>query len=545
MKTANRPLVLLLVITLALIPALAQQPSTAPDRPATLVELQSRIAALLDQPKFASARWGARIITTEGGVVFERDVDKSFMPASNMKLYTSAAALDAFGPDFKIKTSVYATRPVGKNGVLKGDLILYGRGDPNISPRFDTDDPNRYDQLKPADTVTGIERLADQIKAAGIKTVTGNLIGDDSFFAGDLLGPGWEWDDAQFYYGAEVSALTVNDNSVTFTVTAAARAGKPPSIKIQPQTSYLKIVNNAVTSVDRLPRIGVHRPLDSNTVEFFGTMPRGASEFKVDIAIHDPARFAAELLKEALARRGVRVRGRVERYDAVARVANPFDESKLLEIAGVESQPLAEMLKVINKQSQNLHTELMLRQLGTRHADALSLDDYGRPKSTASLGAEIRSRLLRRAGIDVAPLSLSDGSGLARQNLVTPRSTALLLEFMLGRPYAETWLESLTVAGVDGTLRRRMRDSAAANNMRGKTGTLTYVNALSGYITTKRGQPLILSLMGNNYTGPGRETTGVMDQICVMLAEFAGEIPADKSETDLKSVRPQFMLRKD
>jgi serine-type D-Ala-D-Ala carboxypeptidase/endopeptidase (penicillin-binding protein 4) len=545
MKTANRPLVLLLVITLALIPALAQQPSTAPDKPATLAELQSRIAALLDQPKFASARWGARIITTEGGVVFERDVDKFFMPASNMKLYTSAAALDAFGPDFKIKTSVYATRPVGKNGVLKGDLILYGRGDPNLSPRFDTDDPNRYDQLNPADTVTGIELLADQIKAAGIKTVTGNLIGDDSFFAGDLLGPGWEWEDAQFYYGAEVSALTVNDNSVRFTVTPAARAGNPPSIKIQPQTGYLKIINNAVTVADGQPRIGVHRPLDSNTVEFFGSVPRSVVEFKVDIAVHDPARFAAELLKEALARRSVRVRGRVERYDAVARVANPFDESKLLEIAGVESQPLAEMLKVINKQSQNLHTELMLRQLGTRHADALSLDDYGRPKSTALLGAEIRSRFLQRAGIDVAPLSLRDGSGLARQNLVTPRSTALLLEFMLGRPYTKTWLESLTVAGVDGTLKRRMRDSAAANKMRGKTGTLTYVNALSGYITTKRGQPLILSLMGNNYTGPGRETTGVIDQICAMLAEFEGEIPADKSETDLKSVRPQFMLRKD
>ncbi len=529
MKTANRPLVLLLVISLALIPALAQQPSTAPDRPATLAELQSRIAALLDQPKFASARWGARIITTDGGVVFERDVDKSFTPASNMKLYTSAAALDAFGPDFKIKTSVYATRPVGKNGVLKGDLIVYGRGDPNLSPRFDSDDPGRYDELKPADTVTGIERLADQIKAAGIKTVTGNLIGDDSFFAGDLLGPGWEWDDAQFYYGAEVSALTVNDNSVRFTVTPAARAGKPPSIKIQPQTNYLKIVNNAVTVADGQSRIGVHRPLDSNTVEFFGSVPRSVIEFRVDIAVHDPARFAAELLKEALDRRGVRVRGRVERYDAVARVANPFDESKLLEIAGVESQPLAEMLKVINKQSQNMHTELMLRALGTRHPDALSLDDYGRPKSTALLGAEIRSRFLQRAGIDVAPLSLRDGSGLARQNLVTPRSTAQLLEFMLTRPYAKTWLESLTVAGVDGTLKRRMRDSAAANNMRGKTGTLTYVNALSGYIKTRRGQPLILSLMGNNYTGLGRETTGVMDQICVMLAEFEGEIPSDNS----------------
>ncbi len=528
MKTANRTIVLLLVISLSLIPALAQQTSPAINRPATLAELQSRIAALLDQSKFVSARWGALIITPEGGVVFERDADKSFTPASNMKLYTSAAALDAFGPDFKIKTSVYATRPTGKNGVLKGDLILYGRGDPNLSPRFDTEDPDRYDELEPADTITAIERLADQIKAAGIKTVAGNLIGEDSFFAGDLLGPGWEWDDAQFYYGAEVSALTVNDNSVTFTVTPATRTGNPPSIKIQPQTGYLKIVNNAGTIAEGQTRIGVHRSLDSNTVEFFGTIPRGASEFKVNIAVHDPARFAAELLKEALARRGVRVKGRIGRYDAVIRVANPFDESKLIEVASVESQPLAETLKVINKQSQNLHAELALRQLGTRHADALSLDDYGRPKSTTALGAEIRRRFLQRAGIEVAPLSLRDGSGLARQNLVTPRSTARLLEFMLAHPHAKTWLASMTIAGVDGTLERRMRDSAAANNLRGKTGTLTYVNALSGYVTTKRGQPLILSLMANNYSGPGREATGVMDQICVMLAEFEGEISADK-----------------
>ncbi|MCI0525463.1 MAG: D-alanyl-D-alanine carboxypeptidase/D-alanyl-D-alanine-endopeptidase [Acidobacteria bacterium] len=536
MKTANRIVAVLLSISLALIPALAQQPSTAFNKPETLDELQFRIAELLDQPKFASARWGALIIApaeeNAGKVVFERDADKSFMPASNMKLYTSAAALDAFGPDFKIKTSVYATRPASKTGLLRGDLILYGRGDPNLSPRFDSDDPDRYNELKPADTITAIERLADQIEAAGIKTVEGDLIGDDSFFAGDLLGQGWEWDDAQFYYGAEVSALTVNDNCVTFTVSPARRAGAPPSIKAQPQTGYVKIVNNAKTGVspteNRQTRIGVHRPLNSNTVEFFGTIPRGARDFEVRIAIHDPARFAATLLKEALARRGVRVRGRVQRLDAVARVAKPFDESKLIEVASVESQPLAEMLKVINKQSQNLHTELMLRQLGTLHSDAGALDDYGRPKSTASLGNEVRRQFLRHAGIDVEPLSLRDGSGLARQNLVTPRSTSRLLEFMLTHPDVKTWRESLVVAGVDGTLERRMRDTAAFNNMRGKTGTLTYVNAMSGYVTTRRGQTLIVSLMGNNYTGPGRDVTAVMDRICVMLAEFEGEMAADK-----------------
>lgn len=524
MKKTNRIVVLLLILSFSFAPALAQQPTPTTSKPATLAELQAGIAALLDQPKFAAARWGVRIITPEGKAIFERDADKTFMPASNMKLYTSAAALDAFGPDFKIKTSVYATKPASRGGVLRGDLIFYGRGDPNLSPRFDTDDPDRYDELKPADKITAIEQLADQIKARGIKTVTGNLIGDDSFFAGDLLGPGWEWDDAQFYYGAEVSALTVNDNSVAFTVTPARRVGDKPSISIQPQTGYVKIVNNARTGESGQTRIGVNRSLNSDTVEFFGSIPRGAREFKINIAIHDPASFAAMLLKEALARRRVRVQGRVERADAVARLAKPLDESKLVEVASVDSQPLAEMLKVINKESQNLHAELMLRQLGTRHIDAHALDDYGRRKSTAALGAEIRREFLKRAGIAVEPLSLRDGSGLARQNLVTPRSTSRLLEFMLTHPSFKTWRESLTIAGVDGTLERRMRDTPAFNNMRGKTGSLTYVNALSGYITTRRGQPLILSLMGNNYTGPGREVMAVMDQICAMLAEFEGEI---------------------
>jgi D-alanyl-D-alanine carboxypeptidase/D-alanyl-D-alanine-endopeptidase (penicillin-binding protein 4) len=412
--------------------------------------------------------------------------------------------------------------------VLRGDLILYGRGDPNLSPRFDTDDPERYEELMPAETITAIELLADQIKAAGIKTVTGNLIGDDSFLAGDLLGPGWEWDDAQFYYGAEVSALTANDNSVEFTVTPGRRAGAPPSITVAPQTAYLRIVNNARTVVSGQTRIGVNRPLNSNTVEFFGTIARGSGEFRVDIAVHDPARFAATLLKEALARRGVRVRGKVERYDAVARLAKPFDESRLTEVAFVQSQPLSEILKVINKQSQNLHAELTLRLLGTLHPDVRLLDDYGRPKSAAVLGAEIRRQFLQKAGIEVEPLSLRDGSGLARQDLVTPRSTARLLEFMLTHPHSKTWLESMTVAGANGTLKRRMRNSAAANNMRGKTGTLTYVNTLSGYLRTNGGQPLIVSMVGNNFTGPGRETTGVMDRICVLLAEFEGEIPVDR-----------------
>ena len=525
MKLLNKLFGFLLIILIAFPAGVAQQTQeTSPrPKPQTIAELQEQISALLDQPKFSSARWGVRIITTDAKVIFESDADKAFMPASNMKLYTSSAALDAFGPDFKIKTSVYATRPI-KRGLLRGDLILYGRGDPNLSPRFDHENQNEYSEFKAADKITAIEKLADQIKERGIKIISGNLIGDDSYLAGDLLGSGWGWEDAQFYYGAEISALTVNDNCVTFNVIPARHAGDKPTIEIQPSTNYVKIVNNAETTVSGPTRIGVHRPLDSNIIEFFGTIPRKANQFDIEIAIHDPARFAATLLKEALARRGIRVNGRVQRMDAIARITNPFDESKLIEIASVESRPMSEMLKVANKQSQNLHTELMLRLLGTRHPEAGRLDDYGRPKATVSLGNEIRKQFLQKAGIDLQPLSLRDGSGLARQDLVTPRSTTRLLEFMTTHPHFNIFRESLVVAGVDGTLERRMRNTTATNNFRGKTGTLSFVNALSGYVTTKQGQVLILSMMANNYTGGGRDVTAVVDQICVMVAECEWEI---------------------
>lgn len=524
MKISKHFLSLLVVFCLSVAPALAQQAAPVPTpiaKPQTVAELQARIAALLDAPKFAAARWGVLLKAGRDKIIFERDADKAFMPASNMKLYTTAAALDAFGPDFKIKNSVYATKLVSKGGTLRGDLILYGRGDPNLSPRFDANNPGRYDDLKSADKITAIEQLADQIKAKGIKIITGNLIGDDSYFAGDLIGPSWEWDDLQFYYGAEVSALTVNDNCVSFTVTPG-KVGEKPTITVQPQTAYVKIINNAKTVEGGRTRVGVNRPLDSNTVEFFGTIPRAAQKHEVNVAVHDPASYAATLLREALARRGVRLLGKVERMDAVARIAKPFDESKLTEIAKVESQPMSEMIKVVNKPSQNLHAELLLRQLGA--SGTHELDDYGRPKTAIARGNEARRQFLQKSGIDVAPLSLRDGSGLARQNLVTPRATARLLEFMLTHAHASVFRESLPIAGVDGTLERRMRDTAAANSFRGKTGTLTGANALSGYVTTKRGQVVIVSLMGNNYAGAGRDVTGVFDQISVMLAEYEGDL---------------------
>ncbi len=511
--------VTLLLVSCALAPTIAQ---IAPAlKPQTLAELQTRIAALLDQPQFAPARWGVRILAEQGKVIFERDADKLFVPASNMKLYTTAAALDAFGPDFRFKTSVYADGRI-RNGVLHGSLILYGRGDPNLSARFEQD-LDQIEEFKPAEKIAAIESLADQIKASGIRRVAGDLIGDDSYFATSWLGSGWEWDDAQFYYGAEVSALTVNDNVVTFTVTPSRRAGQAPAITVQPNTAYVKVINRAKTLGEQT-RIGVYRPLGSNTVEFFGTIPRQAAPFQVNIAIHDPASFAATLLKEALERRGIRLLGRIRRVDAIARIERPLDETRLKEIASLWSQPLSVLLKVINKPSQNLHTEIMLRQLGVLRGGLAELDEYGRPQSAEARGIAVLKQFLQKAGIETQPLSLRDGSGLSRQNLISPLATSRLLEFMATHEHASVFRNSLPIAGIDGTLRTRMRDTAAAGNVRAKTGSLSHVRALSGYLTTKRGQTLIFSLMGNNYTGAGAEMIGIFDQICALLAEYEGEL---------------------
>ena len=480
---------------------------------------ETQINTILDQGKFAPAQWGVRIITSDNRVVYERNPDKLFMPASNMKLYTTAATLDAFGAEKTFRTSVYLT--------TKGDVILYGRGDPNLSARFELNSEgklNPIDNYLAADKIPAIEKLADQMQSRGIKNINGDVIADDSYFATDAFGAGWEWDDLMFYYGAPISSLTVNDNVVTFTVRPAMKAGAPPMVQMQPQNSYVRIINNATTGngKDGKTHIGANRSVNANEVEFFGNIPSGAKDFTVDISVHDPAAFAANLLKESLQRRGIKIKGTVKRMTAINRVTQAFDATKLNEIAFIESQPMSVLLKVINKPSQNLHTEMMLRQIGENGAPR-ELDDYGRLKTSDSRGIEALRQFLIKAGVDVTSLSLRDGSGLARQNLISPRSTSQLLFFMSKHPHFSVYRDSLPVVG-DGTLSRRLKGTAAEGKVQAKTGSLSFVRALSGYVTTKKNQTLIFSFYGNNYTGAGGDVTGVFDQLCVLLAEYEGDI---------------------
>ena len=530
-------------------PATSRQVSSA--TPRTVEELQRRITEWIEHPRFAGARWGMLIQTVDGQTLFSRDADRTFMPASNMKLYTTAAALDILGPEARVRTSVWATRRPTRNGLLVGDLVFQGRGDPNLSPRFQEGSPPNYNDLPITSRIPAIEALADQLAARGIRTIRGNLIADDSYLPGDLLGPGWEWDDVQYYYGAEISALSVNDNSVTLRVVPARRVGRVAEVDVLPATGYVRLVNRVETVANGETRVRAYRALNSNTIELSGRMARTASPTEVSVAIHDPALFAATLLKEALARRQIRLLGRVVRVDLGQRALDPIDEERWVELAGIDSAPVSELIRVVNKQSQNLHAELLLRMLGRAPVKLpceedpfpsegcerprpvressnpqLPLDEFGQPLPILTRGNALRRAFLTRAGIDPSQLSLRDGSGLARQNLVTPAATIRLLEFMENHPHRTAFRESLVIAGVDGTLERRMRDSAATNNFRGKTGTLSYANALSGYLQTRGGDRLLISLMGNHYVGPGRDVTMVFDQICGLLANYAGELNA-------------------
>ncbi len=485
----------------------------APQSPAprTLEELRARIREITARPEFASSHLAVKIVSLDTGrVLYEENAHKWMQPASNMKLYTVAAALDRFGPDYRFITSVYAPERPDRAGTIKGDLVIYGRGDPTYATRFNPegDEKNYY---------RAIDELAARIVANGVRRVEGDLIGDESYFSGVALAPGWEWDDLQWWYGAEVSALTVNDNSVDLSVKPGARVGDPCIITVGPPTQLVTIVDRTRTSPRGAPReLVVHRPLGQNNIEITGTMPVDDRGFTASVAISHPALLFASMLRASLERQGVVVTGKTRTIDARARADGaPLEVSALVEIATRQSPPMSVIAAQTMKPSQNLYTELLLRALGkTSATDA--------KKTSEESGIEAVRALLTRAEIDAGRLFIIDGSGLSRGNLVTAEATVQLLTFMNRHRYGQVFRDALPVAGIDGTLRNRMRNTVAMGNARAKTGTLSSATSLSGYLFTAAGERLAFSLMINN---PPRDTdprAGFTDAVTVLLASFTG-----------------------
>jgi D-alanyl-D-alanine carboxypeptidase/D-alanyl-D-alanine-endopeptidase (penicillin-binding protein 4) len=488
----------------------------------TLDSLRSRINAVITNPAFDSAQWGIKVVELDSGKpVFEHRSGSYFNPASNTKLFTAALALDRLGPDYRIKTTLYSTAAPDSSGRIRGDLIVYGRGDPTIAAR-----------LNGGDYYKALEPLVAVLEGLGVKRIGGDLIGDESFFRGAPFGSGWEWDSLQWYYGAEVSALSVNDNSVDLFVKPGERVGQPCRITTGPPLSPLKIINRTATGPkNSICRISVYRPVGDNVVYVSGCIAANSDGFTGFVAVHNPANYFVLALKELLAERGITVTGRVRTMDWKSRDILPLDTRKLRELGSVESLPMRDIIRETLKPSQNLWAQLLLLQVGTTvWSNGAEASRDGAPAgspvmpTTEENGVESLNEFTRRVGLKRGEVVIEEGSGLSRRNLVTPNSVVALLQFMDRHRSATVYRDALPVAGVDGTLKNRLRDTPAAGNVRAKTGTLRYVNTLSGYLTTLGEERLAFSIMLNNFNADGTiSAREAVDQIVGLLAGFNGK----------------------
>src|SRR5687767_12302869 len=498
----------------------------------TLFELQSKIRSRLLATELRRGQVGVKIVSmATGKVIFEENSEKYFMPASNMKNFTVAAALEKLSPDYRFVTSVYATAMPDTSGTVKGDLRVYGRGDVSISTAFS--EGNYY---------KGLDDLADKIAAAGVKHIEGSIVADDSYFRGSAIPGSWEWDDLQWYYGAEVSALPLNDNAVDLSVTPGP-VGYSCSVKLSPNNPVYRVKNQCITTAAGMLRtLKIEKLLGQNVLEITGTLPVGNNGFNGSVTISRPAELFAALLKQRLEAKGIVVTGQ-----HTVRTSTTIPPAEQVEIAKLESSPLALIAAKTMKPSQNMYTETLLWTLGEEarkristptvstaaiaaipsgsiSAEAARAQAIVPQQTSAELGiAEVKSFL---TGIGVPPDGIIqyDGSGLSRHNLVTPDAVVRLYTYMAKQSkYAQAWRDSLTIAGVDGTLRNRFRGTAAEGNIRGKTGTIDQVSALSGYMTTAAGEPLAVSFVVNGVPTT-RDRTTMMDDIVVALAKFNGKI---------------------
>jgi len=471
-----------LVVAVALLPGLAAAKEPSP------AAVKKAVEAALDRPAFAAAYWAVEVRSLASGrVLYERNARKNMTPASTMKLLTTAAALDTFGPDARFRTSLETAGRLDGLGRILGDVFLVGRGDPMLS-RPGPDGRSAFDVL------------ADGLRAAGVARVEGRLVGHEGLFQ-DRRGEDWEWSDLVWCYGAEVSALAWNDNCASLAVSAGERVGEPLFVDYRPRSRYFSVVSSATTSAAGTESdLRLERDLGSNAIRLSGTHPLGAEAEELHVALEDPARYAASVFIEGLEARGIRVSG-----DAATSSA-PLPPGARTLVAH-DSLPLSEMLKLVNKPSQNLYTEMLLRQLGARSKGEGSLE----------AGREALGEFLKRFGVGGQGL-VQDGSGLSRTDMVAPHDLVSLLVAMDKHRHAATFRDSLPIAGVDGTLETRMRGTAAERRVLAKTGTLRQANALAGYLTTKSGSRLAFSIVVNHHTAPSREATQAIDALMVALA---------------------------
>ncbi|HKD81479.1 MAG TPA: D-alanyl-D-alanine carboxypeptidase/D-alanyl-D-alanine-endopeptidase [Candidatus Angelobacter sp.] len=521
--------------------------------------LTEQINTILSQPEFERAHWGIDVVDLDSGAaIFSENPGQLFLPASNTKMFTTAAALAIAGPEYRFRTTVEAEGKIDSQGQLTGNLVIVGRGDPNISGRT-LPYALKTERVPPGTQI--LEDMADQVAHSGLKIVDGDLIGDDTYYAFERYAEGWAQDDLQWIDGAPVSALTFNDNVVFVNILPGAQAGDKAAVTLEPETDYYEVDNRIVTSAAGVAKkIGIHREPGAKTIVLWGSLPAGDQGMKEPLAIEDPAEFVADLFKGMLVRRGIAIHGKARaRHGEAAQFfdppplplipqtpgagspsasnpgANPTETSPAaaqpaapdqtvsgtpaqrapntepastnLVLAEHISAPFLDDIRVTNKTSQNLHAELALRLAGKLAGSGGSFEG----------GTAAVRQFLIQAGLSTDEFVFLDGSGLSRRDLVAPEATVQLLKYAARQPWGVAFAESLPVGGVDGSLAERFLNTPAGGLVHAKTGSLSHVNALSGYVSTKSGRRLAFSIYCNNHNLPASKVLGAIDAVVQLL----------------------------
>ncbi len=472
----------------------SSQPEVADETRRPDPDLARKIDALLDSKRYRRASWGVDVRYVDGGaVLYSRNPLKYFIPASNMKVFTTAAVLDRLGPNFRFETRLGYEGQLQENGVLTGDLVLIGGGDPGLA-----------NKLGSGSIFQHLDTMAREVERAGIRLIQGDVIGDDSFFSYAPHGRGWNKKDLEYHYAPRVSALSFYDNLLNLVARPGRRTGQPIRLASYPSNSLFQLVNMGTTVADGPQATGyLFRSLGNHKAVISGQIPVSSPGWTRRITMEDPALYTATLLRDRLRKRGIRLAGSVR-----SRHTAPADGVETQIIYVHESPPLIQVIFRVNRESHNLYAEILLRTLGA----------VVKGRGSDSGGLEVVYELLREAGVPLRLTDLQDGSGLSEQNLITPRAQSLLLRHVAGKSFFPFFLGSLPVAGRNGTLSGRMGGTPAANRVFAKTGTLSNAITLGGYVQSRSSELLAFSILVNDHRFGHWNARRGIDQICSLLA---------------------------
>jgi D-alanyl-D-alanine carboxypeptidase/D-alanyl-D-alanine-endopeptidase (penicillin-binding protein 4) len=468
--------------------------------------LAKRLDRRLDTPPFNRHLWGVAVVDERGRLLYGRNQAQLFIPASNTKLVVAAVASALLPPDWTVKTSLYGGPVVG--GVLLGDLVLYGRGDPTMDRRCYATDTTLVGVCD-TDPFARLRQLVDSLRSQGVQMIAGDVVGDGSYFEPTLIHPNWESFDLNWWYAAPVSGLGFHDNSVDFTWQPGPAPAAPAVITMSPDLGDIAFENRTVTvpaggESDIGDRFFRHPGTLSIWAE--GTVALDHPRRTESFALPDPSLYAARGLRQALADAGIAVTGTTRSTTdstiyAELRATRPLAE--------VRSRPLRDWVFPILNTSQNWFSEMLLKQLGRQ---------FGRGGSWPE-GLDVERRfLIDSVRVDSTQISLSDGSGLSSSNLVSPLAFTQLLRFMRRHPRYGTFAAGLPQAGNTGSLRKRFLGTPLASRVRGKTGSIARVNSLSGYLELGPGRNLIFSVQANHHAQTSRAILDAIDSVVVDMA---------------------------